>query len=99
MKKVKIGTCLALRGAALAEVALRHSQPWIVEAPAVKDGKPSVTKLSLGILFVTGMTLQFGDCTIELGAPTKKATELWGTASLQGLPTECSHDNDDGPHL
>ena len=72
--------------------AVRHSQPWIVETPAVKDGKPSVTKLTLWILFVTGMTLQFGDCTIELGAPTKKATELWGTASLQGLPTECSHD-------
>ena len=93
LEKVKIGTCLALRGAELAEVASKHNQPWIAETPAVKEGKPSVTKLPQWITIrdrEDTTRLEIVQC--ELGAPTKKATELWGTASLQGMPTACSHD-------
>ena len=41
----------------------------------------------------------FGDCTIELGALTKKASELWGTALFMGGPHNAATTNDGGPHL
>jgi hypothetical protein len=100
VEKVKIGTCLKLRGVELAEVALRHSQSWIAETPAVKDGKPSITKLPLW------STIRDRDDTTSLEIVQSNLAPLPGRLLNYGAPHRCmgcaqnaATTNDGGPHL
>ena len=88
----RIGTILALRGATVAKLCCERGLPWIGETPEMKEGQPSVLRLPewQAILVATDVRRKtIVQC--ELGSVARKATELWGTVSLEGLPTSCSH--------
>ena len=90
--KVRTGTILALRGEVVARTCTGMDIPWIAETPEHKVGKPSVLLLpewsdTLKDVRVDRKTI----VQCELGAIAKKATELWGTASLNDLPELCTH--------
>ncbi len=44
-EKVRVGTILALRGAALAKECLAKDIPWLAETPQFKEGEPSLLRL------------------------------------------------------
>ena len=100
LEKVKIGTCLALRGAELAEVASKHNQPWIAETPAVKEGKPSVTKLPQWITIRDRRTLHVWRLyNVHWAPPPRRLPNYGAQHPCRGCPQLAATTSDGGPHL
>ena len=93
-EKVRIGTILALRGAALAKECIVQGVPWLAETPKFREGSPSLLRLPEW-MDICGRQDVNKKCISQcmLDAPTMKPTEIWGTTYIDDLPSECLHPN------
>jgi len=91
-EKVRIGTVLALRGAALAKECNAMGIPWLAETPRQVEDKPSVLKLpEWRDIYQLQTTRKRCMVQCACGAESVKATELWGTTQVEDLPAACQH--------
>ena len=90
--EVKAGNVLADRAAECMKWFADRHDPWGVEQPARREGKPSMFNLEKfqqlaayeGVSFT-----KFSQC--RFGAKFNKATEILGNLDLENWPRECNH--------
>ena len=90
--KVAVGTLLALRGCEAASLFHGQNKPFWGETPAERAGAPQAFKLPGWIALRIRPGVQkkaFVQC--ELGAPTKKHTDVMHFLLKFEFPTECTH--------
>ena len=91
-EEVKEGNVHALIGVRVALLCKQLGIPWIAETPRYKEGYPSLLRLpEWASIWKDPSTIKATVWQCGLGSTVAKPTELWGSVSLDGLPTRCSH--------